>query len=41
MKKYEQPQMEITRFEVADRLTWTDGEVLSGIYDYGQDVEEW
>ncbi len=41
MKKYEQPTLDILCFEVAEALT-SDAEVLmSGVYDFGEDVGEW
>lgn len=41
MKTYEEPKMNITRFDVTDILTSDPAEMLSGIFDYEQGVEEW
>ncbi len=41
MKKFEEPKLEVIRLEMAETLTSDIDEALSGILDYGEDVEEW
>lgn len=41
MKQYEEPKMDVTRFELEDTLTSDPAEVFSSILDYDQGVEEW
>ncbi len=41
MKKYEEPKMDVIRFEMAETLT-SDVEVtMSGMFDYGEGIENW
>lgn len=41
MKTYEEPKLDVTRFDMTDTLTSDPAEVLSNIFEYDQGVEEW
>ena len=41
MVKYEQPTLNVIRFEMAEALTSGAQEAMSGVYDLGGNVEEW
>ncbi len=39
MKKYEEPKLDVIRFEMAEALT--AGVTTSVVYDFGEDVQDW
>ncbi len=42
MKKfYEIPELDVLRFEMTETLTSDPEEAISGMFDYGEGVEEW
>lgn len=41
MKKYEEPKLNLIRFEMAERVTSDMDLNLSDMNNFGQDVEEW
>lgn len=41
MKRYEMPQMQVTRFETAEDTMLEVEDVFSSINEFEEDVEEW
>ncbi len=41
MRKYKQPALDVIRFEMAEALTSGAEEAMSGVYDFGEGVDEW
>lgn len=40
-KHYEIPEVDVVCFEMAEALTSDSDQMLSGVFDYGEGVEEW
>jgi len=41
MKKYEEPKLNLIRFEMAESVTTDKNINLSDMNNFGQDVEDW
>lgn len=41
MRKYKQPTLDVIRFETAEALTADVEVAMSGVYDFGEGVDEW
>lgn len=40
-KLYEIPEVDVVRFEMSETLTSDPEQMISGVFDYGEGVEEW